>query len=301
MATPYQVVMVEVTAAILIVGGLIALASGDLCMPGADVHPLWIPVLVFSARYGVRGLFISVALAAIALSAVSIAEHRGLVELAARGRNPYDLIALVAATLVAWTALIRDRRLARVVHEQEDMARWLVTSEETAGALREVVGVLRDRLDRIDLSISLWRTIAGRLDHAPLSDAAAAALELASLRSASAVGFVQRVRGGHLHTIATYGRGAGTSDISRDSTVQYAVANRRTAQRSQVPDASHEDSEIAIPIIDAETRALLGVLAMRDAPQGRLRAAEVRDLELVAAWLAESFPRPHVRAQEGAL
>ena len=292
-ATPDHIVVVEVVAAILLVGAAVAFAStGDLCLPGSDVHPLWIPVLVFAARYGMRGLFISVALGAVAVGAVALAEHGTLDQLASRGRNPHDMIALVAATLVAWTAMIRDRRLAQMVHEQDDMARALVTSEESASALREVAGVLRDRLDRIDMSISLWRDIAGRLDQGLLSEAAAAALELASIRSGAASGFVQVRHGNRLQTLATYGHAVGNFDISRDRTVRHVLAHGRAALREQVPCTSLEDCEVAIPIIDPDTRQVVGVLAMRDAPPGRLRPAEVRDLEVVGAWLAEAFPRP---------
>jgi hypothetical protein len=296
-----RVVFVEVIAAILLVGGATALASsGDLCVSGADVHPLWIPVLVFAARYGVRGLFISVALAAVALAAISLVEHGALVEVAARGSNPHDLIALVAATLVAWTAMIRDHRLARLGSEHDEMRRRLVTSTETAGALRDVVGVLRDRLDRIDLSISMWRAIAERMDHGPLRDRAAAALELATIRSGAASGVVYRNMNGRLLAIATHGHSGGTTDIGRDRTVRLAVAQRRPALRSDVAGSSLDDSEVAVPIVDSKTQAVVGVLAMRDASPGRLRAAEVHDLEVVAAWFADAFQRPQVRAKDGA-
>lgn len=301
-ATATHVVVVEVVAAILLVGGAIALASsGDLCLPRSDVHPLWIPALVFAARYGMRGLFISVALSALALGACAMIEHGTANELVARGKNPQDMIALVAATLVAWTAMIRDRRLARMVHEQDEMARSLVTSEETASAMHDVVSVLRERLDRIDMSISMWRTIAGRMDHGLLPDAAAAALELASIRSGAAAGFVQRLTDGRLQTIATYGQTPGVLDITRDRTVRHVMKHGRPALREQVPATTLEDSEVAIPIIDPETRAIVGALAMRDTPPGRLRAAEVHDLEMVGAWLAQAFPRPQAHVHEDAL
>src|SRR5687767_11872619 len=147
---PGRTIVLEVTAAILIVVGAIALAtSGDLSLLDVDVHPLWIPVMVFSARYAVRGLFISLTLGASALAAASLVQHGTLVDLAARGSNPYDMIALLAATLVAWTAMTRDGRLARMSHAREELTRRLRTSEDTVAALGEVVGVLRYRLDRI--------------------------------------------------------------------------------------------------------------------------------------------------------
>ena len=298
--TPDRVVVVEVGAAILVVGGAIALTSGgDFCLPGADVHPLWIPALVFSARYGVRGLFIAVAMAALALTGACLIQHGVVAPVVARASSPYDMIALVGATLVAWTSMIRDGRLARSAREREETAQRLENSQETASALREVVGVMRERLDRIDLSISMWRAIAARLDHGLLTDAASAALELAAIRTGAGAGVVQRLVNFRLHTIATYGH-VGTSDISLDRTVRQAMMNGRPALRGHVKGASREDSEVAVPILDPETGAVLGVLAMRDALPARLRAAEVRDLEVVAAWVADAFPCAQLQVRDGA-
>ncbi len=293
LSTSERVVIMEVAAAVLLVGGAIALAcGGDLCVAGADVHPLWIPVLVFAARYGVRGMFTAIAMGAMALAASSLALHGDLADVAMRGQNPYDLIALMAATLVGWTAMMRDRRLQRAAEEQGDTGRRLEASEETAEALREAVGVLRQRLDRIDLSVSMWRAVAHRLDHGGLNEAATAALELASIRSGAASGEVHQNFGGRLYTVATFGHGALIGgEPMRDHTVIQAIARRRPALSRSTPGARPDDPDIVIPIIDPDTRIVLGVLALRDAPAGRLRAAEVRDLEVVASWLAPAFLR----------
>jgi hypothetical protein len=291
-STSERVVLLEVAAAILLVGGAIALAcGGDLCVAGADVHPLWIPVLVFAARYGVRGMFTAIAMAAIALGASSLALHGTLDDVAVRAQNPYDLIALMAATLVAWTAMMRDRRIAQAAEEQGDMTRRLTASEETSDALRDAVGVLRQRLDRIDLSISMWRGIARRMD-GTLNEAATAALELASIRSGAASGEVHQNFGGRLYTVATFGHGALIGgEPMRDHTIIQAIARRRPALRRDTPGARPDDPDVAIPIIDPDTRIVLGVLALRDAPAGRLRLADIRDLEVVASWLAPAFLR----------
>jgi hypothetical protein len=293
-----RMIVLEVAAAILLVGGTVALVTGDVFLPGADVHPLWIPVMVFSARYAVRGLFISFALCLVALATASLIEHGTMVELATRTSNVHDMIALLAATLVAWTAMTRDGRLTHMGRERDEVTRRLRASEETVGALSEVVGVLRYRLDRIDLSITMWRQIARRMDHGPLPDAAAAALELASVRTGAAAGVVQRYgSSARLQPVATFGQMAGaTSDISRDRTAENAVAFRRAALRSDLADPLPEDSDVAVPILDRTTGAVIGVLAMREAPPARLHAAEVRDLEVVAAWLADSFPNAQVNA-----
>ena len=75
------------------------------------------------------------------------------------------------------------------------------------------------------------------------------------------------------------------------------MAFRRPALRSDLPDQLPDDSDVAVPITNPETGEVLGVIAMREAPPARLHAAEVRDLEVVAAWLADSFPSsPQLRA-----
>ncbi len=297
-ATPDRVLLLEVTAAMAVVSGAIMLVSGDLCVPAADVHPLWIPILVFAARYGVRGLFMAVAMAAVAVTSVCLVEHGAMAGAVARSSNPYDVIALVAATLVAWTAMIRDGRLARGAVECDELVHRLDNSEETASALREVVGVLRDRLDRIDLSISMWRAIASRLDHGALSDAAIAALELAAIRTGAATGVVLLMAGGKLETIATYGHASPTGDFSHDRTVHHAFTHRRAALRGHVRGATLEDMEVAVPITGPEG-AVVGVLAVRDTPPARLRAAEVRDVQVVGSWLAQAFSRPQARPTIG--
>lgn len=296
---PGRTIVLEVTAAVLLVVGATFLAtSGDLGLPAADVHPLWVPVLVFAARYAVRGLFISLALGIAALAAASLAQHGTLADLVARGANPHDMIALLAATLVAWTAMTRDGRLAHVARARDEVTRRLHASEETVNALGEVVAVLRHRLDRIDLSITMWREIARRMN-GPLHGAAQAALELASVRTGAAAGIVQRGSGARLHTIATFGQvPAATNDISRDRTVISAMSFRRAALRSDLPDPMPEDSEVAVPILGPDG-AVLGVIAMREVPPSRLHAAEVRDLEIVATWLADAFPASPQAVQTG--
>lgn len=298
-STPDRIVLIEVAATMIVMGVAIALASGDLCVPGADVHPLWIPVLVFAARYGVRGLFIAVAMAGTGLAAACMIEHGAIAGAAARGSNPYDVIALVSATLVAWTAMIRDARLAHSTQDREELARRLDNTEETASALREVVGVLRDRLDRIDLSISMWRAIAARLDHGSLPDAAAAALELAAIRTGAGTGVVLRASGGRLHVVATHGHAAATADFSSDLTIMHAFTQRRAGLRGRVAGATVDDMEVAVPIIGHDGTAV-GVIAMRDTPPARLRAAEVRDLQVVSSWLAPAFARPRIRTEDDA-
>ena len=288
------ILLIEVIAAMALVGGAILLVAGDLCVPAVDVHPLWIPVLVFSARYGVRGLFMAVAVASLGLATACMVEHGELTGALTRGSNPYDVVALVASTLVAWTGMIRDGRLTRSTQDRDDLGQRLDNTEETALALREVVGVLRDRLDRIDLSISMWRAIAARLDHGTLSDAAAAALELAAIRTGAATGVVLLNTGDRLETIANYGHASDCGDFSRDRTVCHAFSNRRAALRGHVRDAGLEDMEVAVPIT-GQDGSLVGVLAMRDTPPARLRAAEVRDVQVVATWLAPAFWRSVLR------
>ena len=293
--TPDLILRIEVIAAMTLMGAAIMLVSGDLCVPAVDVHPLWIPVLVFAARYGVRGMFMAVAVGALGLGAACMVQHGELAGAMARGSNPYDVVALVASTLVAWTAMIRDGRLARSTQERDEFNHRLENSEETARALRDVVGVLRDRLDRIDLSISMWRAIAARLDHGTLTDAAAAALELAAIRTGAATGVVLLNTGFRLETIATFGHASGTGDFSSDRTVCHAFSHQRAALRGHVRDATLEDMEVAVPII-GQDGSVVGVLAMRDTPPARLRAAEVRDVQVVGSWLAPAFGRSPTRS-----
>jgi hypothetical protein len=57
------------------------------------------------------------------------------------------------------------------------------------------------------------------------------------------------------------------------------------------PGSSVDDSDVAVPVTDEDTGVVLGVIALRGVSPGALRAADLRDLGVLARWLAPSIVR----------
>src|SRR5512134_3409186 len=100
--TRLHTVVVEAAIATALVTGCVALGSPrDPWLAGLGLHPSWIAVLVLAARYGIAGLFTSLALAIAALVGAGIALGVPLDGLAARATRTSDLFSLTAAVAVA--------------------------------------------------------------------------------------------------------------------------------------------------------------------------------------------------------
>src|SRR5829696_9322327 len=102
MSTSDRAVLVEAAAAALLTAIAVVFAApgGNVWMPMIALHPAWLPIIVLSARYGTRGLFISLALVIGALALAALANGSGVTGLVMRARFPADLLALGTATVV---------------------------------------------------------------------------------------------------------------------------------------------------------------------------------------------------------
>jgi hypothetical protein len=265
-------------------------------------------VLVLAARYGTLGLFLGLGLGVAALSGASLALGGSLDGLEARTSSLSDLFALSAAILISWMAMLHERRTERSAQKLASAERAEAAAIETMNALQEDIGPLRARHDRIDLCLTMWRELAGRLESGDAVQAARAAVELCTIRSGASAGMVYSWDGAQLSPVARCGResfaDAWTRDISFDRTARAALDRCRPVLASDVDNASEEDSDVAVPIVDLEGRTVLGVMALRGVSPARLRARDIRDLTLVAEWLASSLARsvpvPLLYAAEGA-
>ena len=270
-------------------------------------HPVWLVVMALSARYGARGLVASVPVAwgALALLAVPwrAAPGRLLTELA----RPAELGALAAALVVSWIASVHERR-AQDLEEQRDLLAGKASHEAAAlGELRRAALALRARNDRLDLALTFLRDVARRIDSGDVSTASEAALALVVARLGARAGAVQTraVTGatagaltgaptGALTIVATTGAWAAPGPGESDATVGEALRSGEPVRAIDLPGAGPGDSDLAAPIIvDDET---VGVLTVRGV--ARVGAAALRDLAVVAEWLATAFER--ARARRGA-
>ena len=289
------VALEALAGAALVVAGVTIASPADVWMPGSGFHPGWLPVIVLAARYGPRGLFWSLAMVTGVLIGVDLASGGSLAGLDERVRGGSDLLALVTATIVAWIGMMHEGRMTRLQQRLQDATEVQSEAEATEQALHDNLTYLRGRLDRLELSLSVWRDLASRIERGDISEAADAALELCTIRTGAGAGRVQ-LRDGESMTMVA-GRGAWVLSPARfrdkdknvDGTVQSALFSRQVAVAE--PDAPETDSQVVVPILD-ESGVVLGAIALRGVPEGALRAAELHDLGLIAAWLAPALSRP---------
>lgn len=305
MSTSNRALLSEAAAASLVVVLVTWLSSPtDPGVPGLGVHPAWLPVTLFAARYGVRGLMVSLMMTtgALAVAALLTAHHATLVE---RAHNPSDVLALVTAVAAAWIGMTHGSRERRVARRLERAEEELAHANASVEAFTTNIGVLRARCDRIDTSISVWRRLSNRLERGTAEEAAHAALELGALRCGATAGVVQVYPAGESPRIV--GRlGAWRPELPRprnlegDLTVATAAHLGKVSCADQVEGAAQTDSDVAVPVLDERDGSLLGVIALRGIGPAELRAAELRDLELVADWLSAPLQRcsarPRLRA-----
>jgi hypothetical protein len=231
------------------------------------------------------------AIASLALGGDLEGALAGLTE---RQRAGADLLALGTATLVAWIAMMHETRLSRVAAQLDDASMAQVQAETTVKALHESLSYMRKRQDRLEVSLSMWRDVAARIERGEPGEAAKAILELCEMRLGSGAGMVQVRDGNRLTTLPSRGAWSPTSarprDIAVDVTVRDAIVGRRVT--TAVQGASEYDSDVAAPIVDEASGVVLGVLALRGVSAGSLKAADLTDLRVLAQWLAPALARP---------
>lgn len=284
-----RTIAIEVLAAALLVTAVVAAISPtDLWLSWLGFHPAWGVVMVFAARYATRGLFFGLAATIGLLVAGSYALGGSLAGMVARAGSASDLLALTAATLVAWIAMLQESRVVRIDRRLAEANARRQIAEETLDAMKDVIAVLRARHDRIDMSLSMWRELAGRIEGDDPVEAAGAALELGSIRTGATAGMVQAWDGRRLATVAWRGQWSAADPRPRptgDKTALAALDKRRPTRVTEVSGATSEDSDVAVPIVSPKGE-LLGVVAFRGIEPGALRAADLRDLTVVAKWIA---------------
>lgn len=268
----------------------------DLGMSATSTHPVWFVILLMAARYGHRGLFFALVLT-VAVFAPLACVFAGSESLSARVQRRADLVPLGCAVAVAWVAISHRSRITRISSRISELAHDHVRTRDWANALRASNRYLRDRCDRIEASVNLWRSVAGRLERGDMAQAADAALELAMIRTGATAACAQRTpRTDSTSIIATRGAWPGTScpypsEPMFDSTVQAAICDRRPRLAIEIAGTTSASCDVAVPVLDTLDGSSLGAIALRGVHPARLRPAELRDLEIIAAWLSPAIAR----------
>ena len=291
--------MEAAAGAALVTGAVVLFSPGDLWLGGAGFHPVWIPILVLAARYGLRGLFVALPLSWGMVMAVNAALGAPWAGLAARATGTCEIMALVSAVLVAWVARLHENRIARLGQRLGECETRRDAAEETIVAQQDSINFLRARQDRLEISLSLWRVLARQLERGDASEAARAALQLCAIRAGAAAGVVQAWDGARMQTLAWRGQWSPTQarprDIGADRTAMHAISRRRPVTAGEVPDAGREDGDIAVPVMD-DRGGVVAVVCLRGVTPSRLRAADISDLMVIAQWLAPAIARRATRS-----
>jgi hypothetical protein len=263
-------------------------------------HPVWLVVMALAARYGARGLVTSVPVAWGALAFLAVPWRAAPARLLAELARPSELGALAAALLVSWIASVHERR-AQDLEEQRDLLAGKASHEAAAlGELRRAALALRARNDRLDLALTFLRDVARRIDGGDVSTASEAALALVVARLGARAGAVQTPAmaaatpgavTGALIIVATTGAWAAPGPGESDATVGEALRSGEPVRAIDLPGAGPGDSDLAAPIIVGDDT--VGVLTVRGV--ARVGAAALRDLAVVAEWLATAFARARAR------
>ncbi len=273
----------------------IAAACGvpDLGLGMLAPHPVWLVVLVMAARYGVRGFIAVMVLAWGALAALAVPSGFGALRTLDVLATPSELGALAAAVLVAWIASAHERRQQAQAERLAELEQKSAADTAAIEELRNATLALRSRSDRLDMSLTFLRDIAHRLDGSDANAAAEAALELVIIRlgaRAAAVQMLAPADNGAPELMTTSSRGIWNPD-GTDGTAAAALRTGRATRALDLRDGGASDSDVAAPVMDA-TGAVRGVLVARGLPGGGVGATAVRDLGVIADWLAPVLTKP---------
>jgi hypothetical protein len=269
-----------------------AVASGapHLGLGKLSPHPVWLVVLALAARYGVRGLVASVPVAwgslALLGGAWRTAPALALKVLAA----PSELGALAGALIVGWIASVHERQAHLLEEKLQTVTARAGRDAAALGELRQAALALRARNDRLDLSLTFLRDVARRIENGDRVPAAEAGLSLVVARLGARAAAVQVPMSGAqpLVTIAAAGAWhmAAAADTP-DATATEALRSGQPLRAVELTGAGPTDSDLAAPIV--LDGVAVGVLVVRGV--SRMGAAALRDLAVVAEWLAPAFEK----------
>ena len=274
-----------VATAIVLVGVGVATRAPRVGLGELHPHPVWLVVLALAALYGARGLVIAVPVAWGSLALLSMAWHATPSLAFAVLAMPAELGALAAAVIVSWIASVHERKARALEEKMVEVSARASRDAAALDELRRAALALRARNDRLDLSLTFLRDVALRIDSGDLSSASEAALSLVVARLGARAAAVELLAGQdrRLSPIAAVGAWNTSSASERtDVTSAEALRSGQPVRAIDLQGAGPEDSDLAAPIvIDGE---ITGVLSVRGVP--RVGAAALRDLTVVAEWLA---------------
>jgi hypothetical protein len=296
MSTTRNIVVEAAVGTALVLGAIAAVGTSQLGLGIFRPHPIWLVVLVVAARYGAAGFLVAATLGwgALASAGLFLGWAPGVVTQSLG--SPTELGALSAAVLVGWVAASRERR----VHAME--AKLAAADHRSAAdsaalkELRQAALALRARNDRLDLSLTFLRDVAGRLEGSDSERAADAALDLVIARLGARAAAVLVMpeddssgRDTARDLVAFMARGLWRpGENGPDATTAETWRTRRPVRAVDLPNGGPSDSDLAAPIVDRSGR-VRGVLAARGMARGGASVSALRDLAIVAEWFGRTY------------
>jgi hypothetical protein len=262
-------------------------ATGALCVysefrapevSSFSPHPAWAAVLLTAAVHGTPGLLAGLAVVGAGVVAANAAVGKPA-RLAARFASAPDLAAFGLALVVGWIGSLHLARSRRSESSAAAATARAVAWENRTRDLKRAGDVLRERVDRMSISLELLRDLARAIDGRDAPSAAHAAVELAVSRCFADCGAVQAWNDGRFVVVAQ--RGEWDPDLP-DRTAERALREGRACAREPGSDSVH-DSAAAAPIPDGRGRPM-GVLAVRGVPTALLDEGVVDELSVLASW-----------------
>lgn len=294
MSTSSRRVALECALASLLVAGAALAATPRVVAPGGIwLRPLWLVVAVFAARYGHRGLLISLAICTGMATVGSAASAEPIGPLLAGAGEIAELVPLGVCILLGWIGAGHAGRERALAGNAERARARCEEADAVIGKLREATVSLRARNERIGTSLGFLREVAQRIDQGPAADGAQAAMELAIERSGARAAVIYAWRGRQARPWAWRGvwdsNGAEPPAIAGDRTAILALTVRKAVQVGEFRGASELDSDLAAPIFDRRG-AESGVLALRGVPRACVTEATLHDLAEIARWCSGLLP-----------
>ena len=290
-------------ACALVLGVAVVLSPHDAGLRRPGPHLIWMAVLLVSARYGTRGLFLSLPLGAgiVAGTAQFLGQMPVLEQ---RLDGSADLLALVGVVLVAWVASTHENRRGELTAELETVRNRSLADRKAALEMKDMLIALRSRADRMHLSLTFLRNVAQRLEGGDPEEAAAAALTLAMTCLEARAGVIRirsTIRGGTGEVIpglvsahGPWNRDGATPTLDGDRVVETALGTGQPVNAANVDGVCVGDADMAVPLLDPQGKPF-GVLAIRGLPYRAAGATALRDLAVIGEWLASALIDRHRR------
>jgi hypothetical protein len=289
------------SAMALAVALILSPSDAGLRRPGP--HLVWIAILLLAARYGTKGLILSLPFSVVGV--VALAKILG--EMGALGKRldgGADLVALVAAVLVGWVASTQESRRDELVRTLDAVKNRSLADRQTAREMQDALVALRSRADRMNLSLTFMRHVAQRLEGGDPEEAAGAALMLAMACLEADAGLVKLIGSSPSGAPATPAGGprllscsgpwnsdGATPTLDGDHVIAAALSGRCPARAVDVDAARVGDADMAAPLLDRHGEPF-GVMAVRGIPYGSASKIALHDLAVAGGWLANVLTRP---------